>query len=164
MEKLVSWFNISQQLSITQPLSHSPPHPRGGMEERIRKVRVRKLMDWDENSLVIENKIKITIINCNEKENNNNKKREINPQKKKWCKWKTIAHHQMTDAQPVLEQQPPASFPPSLCTAHDIMWYGISLWSVGVSLPGCVPSQLLEHPQPPRWPGSMRSWEVLDLV
>jgi len=30
---------------------------------------------------------------------------------------------------------------------HDTIRYGMSLWSVGVSCPSCVPSQLLAHPQ-----------------
>ena len=68
-----------------------------------------------------------------------------------------IAHHLLTDAQSVPEQWPLASFPPSLYTEHDIIWYGISLWPVGVSCPGCVLSQLLVPPQPSRWQGSMQS-------
>ena len=63
-----------------------------------------------------------------------------------------IAHLQLTDAQPVPEQQPPASFPPSSHAECDAIWSGISLWSVGVSCPGCVPSQDLAHPVP-LWEG-----------
>ena len=37
----VSWFNSSQQLSPTQPLTHLP---HSGMGEKIRRVKVRKLM------------------------------------------------------------------------------------------------------------------------
>ena len=37
----VSWFNPSQQLSTTQPLTHCPPTP--GMGERIRKKKPREL-------------------------------------------------------------------------------------------------------------------------
>ena len=36
--------------------------------------------------------------------------------------------------------------PPALCAEHDAIWSGISLWPVGVSCPGCVPSQLLVPP------------------
>ncbi|KAK4831422.1 hypothetical protein QYF61_017553 [Mycteria americana] len=39
----------------------------------------------------------------------------------------------------------------SLHAEHDAIWYGIALWSAGASCPGCVPSQLLVHPQPTRW-------------
>ena len=57
-----------------------------------------------------------------------------------------IAHHLPTDAQLVPKQQ---SAPlPSLYTEHDIIWYGISLWPVGVSCPGCIPFQLLVPLQP----------------
>ena len=59
-----------------------------------------------------------------------------------------IAHHLPTDAQPVPEQRPPRPASPSLCTEHDVTWYGMSLWPVWVSCPGCAPSQLLVHLQP----------------
>jgi len=29
---------------------------------------------------------------------------------------------------------------------HNVKWHGISLWSVGVSCPSCVPPQPLAHP------------------
>ena len=45
----VLWFNSSWQLSPTEPLAHSTP---GGMGERIRRVKVRKLMGWDKDSLI----------------------------------------------------------------------------------------------------------------
>ena len=67
-----------------------------------------------------------------------------------------IAHHSLTDAQSVPEQQPPASFPPSLNTGHDVTCYGIPNWPVWVRCPGCVPSQLLMPLQLYRWLG-MRS-------
>jgi len=41
--------------------------------------------------------------------------------------------------------------PPAFVAEHDIVWYGISLWSVGISCPGCVLSQLLVHPQTTHW-------------
>ena len=42
---------------------------------------------------------------------------------------------------------PPASFSPVYPRA-DVRWSGTALWSVGVSCPGCVPSQGLAHPVP----------------
>ncbi|KAK4829515.1 hypothetical protein QYF61_005154 [Mycteria americana] len=42
---------------------------------------------------------------------------------------------------------------PALYAEHDAIWYGMSLWSVGVSCPSCVPSQPLVPPQPARWWG-----------
>lgn len=54
-----------------------------------------------------------------------------------------VAHHLLTNAQPVSEQWPLASSPPRSYTDHDPICYGTSLWAVGVSCPGHVPSQLL---------------------
>ena len=34
-------------------------------------------------------------------------------------------------------------FPVAFIAEHAVIWSGISLWSVGVSCPSCVPSQLL---------------------
>ena len=62
---------------------------------------------------------------------------------------------------------PPSFFFPQLYIAeHEVIRYGISLWSVGCipSCPVCVPSQLLVHPQPPRWWGGGRSRKGLDSV
>ena len=67
-----------------------------------------------------------------------------------------IAQHSPNDAQPVPQQWLLASFPPSLYIGHDVTWYGIILWPVWVSCPGCVPSQLLVPLQPSCWLG-MRS-------
>ena len=61
----------------------------------------------------------------------------------------TIAHHLLTDAQPIPELHCPWPTAPSLYTGHDVMWHGIPLWLVGVSRPVWVPSQLLVHSQPP---------------
>jgi len=47
---------------------------------------------------------------------------------------------------------------------HDVIRYGISLWSARVSCPSCVPSQVLVHPQPTRWWGGARSRRDLGSV
>ena len=54
--------------------------------------------------------------------------------------------------------------PPAVYAECDIIWYGISLWSVGVNCPSCVPSQLFGHPQPPHWWGGVRSRNCLGSV
>ena len=41
-----------------------------------------------------------------------------------------------------------SSFLLAFIAEHDVIWYGISLWSLWVSCPGYVPSQDLAHPQP----------------
>ena len=70
-----------------------------------------------------------------------------------------IAHQLLTNVQPVPEQRAatPRPTPSSFIVHHDVTWYGISLWPVWVSCPGCVPSQLLVYCQPPCWQGRMRS-------
>jgi len=58
----------------------------------------------------------------------------------------TTAHHPLTDVQPALEQwSQPLVYSSSLCTEHEVIWYGIPLWPVWVSCPGYGPSQLLVH-------------------
>lgn len=46
----------------------------------------------------------------------------------------------------------PSSHSP-LYAGNDIIWPRIFLWSVGVSCPGCAPSQFLVHPEPAHWWG-----------
>jgi len=53
---------------------------------------------------------------------------------------------------------------PAFIAEHVIIWCGISLWSVGVSSPGCVTSQLLVHLQSPCWWANMRNIKGLDAV
>lgn len=50
----VSLFNPSWQLCPTQPLTH---FPSSGIEERIIRVKVRKLVGWDKDSLIGKYKI-----------------------------------------------------------------------------------------------------------
>ena len=69
-------------------------------------------------------------------------KKEITP-KKRQVMHNAIAHHPLTDARAVI--RPSRATPPSLYTEHDVLWYGISLWLVRLSCPGCAPSQLLVH-------------------
>ena len=70
---------------------------------------------------------------------------------------KTIAHHPLTNTQPVPKQQLPL-WP----TAHsfigfsqDVICYGISLWPIR----SAFPSQLLV-PSQPNWQNSTRSWRT----
>ena len=53
---------------------------------------------------------------------------------------------------------------PTLYAEHDIIWYGISLWPIGFSCPGCVPSQLFVHLNSTRWQSGTRSRKDLDSV
>ena len=54
--------------------------------------------------------------------------------------------------------------PPAFIAEHNVIGYGISLWWVGVSCPGSVPSQYLVHPQGPRWRGGAGHSEGLEAV
>jgi len=78
----------------------------------------------------------------------------------------SITHNRDLGRQkPPLQMSPhlPSSSP-SFYAEHDAIRYGMSLWSVGVSCPCRVPSQLLVHPQPARWWGGVRSRKSLDSV
>lgn len=44
---------------------------------------------------------------------------------------------------------------------HGGILYAISLWPIWVTCPGCVPSKILVHPQPPCSQGSIRSRKIL---
>lgn len=60
-------------------------------------------------------------------------------------------------------QIPPSSFfPRAIIAENDVMLYGISLGSVGVSFASSA--QLLVPPQPPECPGSVGGREVLACV
>jgi len=45
----VSWFNPNQQLSTTRPLTHCS---HTGVGERVGRVKMRKLLGWDKDSLI----------------------------------------------------------------------------------------------------------------
>lgn len=55
-----------------------------------------------------------------------------------------IAHQQPANVRIFPEWQLPSQPSPSLCGEHDAIWSRI--WSVGVSCPRRIPSQLLLHP------------------
>jgi len=57
------------------------------------------------------------------------------------------------ETQPVSKQwlPPKKNPPPSFIAEHDIIQCGPSLWSAGISCPGCVPSQCPVHPQSTHW-------------
>lgn len=55
----------------------------------------------------------------------------------KWEMHNTNAHNFLTYIQTVPKQQLLATFLPSLCAEDGAIEYGISLWSVGISYPGC---------------------------
>lgn len=125
----VSWFNTSQHRSLTQTLAH--PQPRDGVGERIMRTKMTSKSDsWVESMAQKRKKIIIMMV---------------------------IIMTEELDIQNCspLYQCPASSWPVassplshSLCTGHDLIWHGSSLWSLGVICSGCVPSPLLV----PLWP------------
>lgn len=63
------------------------------------------------------------------------RRRERSKTWKKQMMRNTIAHHLLTSAKPVLAAwlAPLLRNSPSLYTGHGVLWYGISLWTVGVT-------------------------------
>lgn len=122
-------------------LSFYRPHP-GRME---RKIKV-KLVCWDKNSAIIENKrkyingkIMLIIIIL--------KKRKEKPTKQQ-VMHNANTHHSMANARLPFLNPDWSLFQitfPSLYTiffiGHGILWCGISLWSVWFTCPGCAASQ-----------------------
>lgn len=102
-----------------------------GREGRIGRVKVRRHIGWDKDSLVIKNK------QPNQKHNKERGK------EKQVMRKKRIAHHHPSP----WAKAGPAYF----CLP------GISLWSAGNSYPICVPSWSLLNPQSPHWWGEVRS-------
>lgn len=88
------------------------------------------------------------------------KNNQTKPNKtRKWCKnhiclpptnWWCPASHW---AKAALANLPSTT---SFITENNVIQYGTSLWSVGVSCPTSVPCQILVHPQPTHWWGNMK--------
>ena len=90
---------------------------------------------------------------------------KLQPKKNKACKSK----HLLPTNRPMASQSPSKGSPrqpppPGSIAQHGLLCCGIPLWSVGLSCPGCVPSQRLGHPQPARWRATQRSRKALDAV
>ena len=118
--------------------------PCSGMGERIRRAKVKKLVGQDKDSLIGKAKAAHT-----SKANQGiHSPLPIGRQ--------AFSHLQESGAPPCVmvtwedkcHHSKHSSLPPALYAEHDVIWCGIILQSVGVSCPGCVPSQLLVYPQP----------------
>jgi len=68
------------------------------------------------------------------------------PKKDKWCNWKQLISWAMSSQSLEQSSTPPCNLPLSFIAEHDVMWHRTSLWWVGISCPGCVPSQLFALP------------------
>lgn len=120
--------------------------------ERTGKVKAGKLLGWDKDSLVGEAKLRMPT-----------------KRNKEWIhyfplagrcssvgKTELIMHNDGLGRQkPMFGMSLPSSFSPSaLIAEHDAIWYGVPLWPVWVSSPGCV----LFHSScsPSSWLGGQR--------
>ena len=154
----MSWFNPSWQPS---PHSHllTPPHPEGWGGESERSV---KLMGWDKNNLIGKAK---AVHASKAKERIHSPLpmgRQVfgHPQENRAPSCVTVTRedkHHNAGCPPLLSSSP------CLYTQHNVIWYGIPLWLVCVTCPGCVRSQFPVPLQPSCWQGP-RNWKVLDLV
>lgn len=122
------------------PPSHSLTHARH-IGQRIRRA---KLTVRDKDSLINKGKTKP-------------KKTQV------MQKQSPITSQQQTDVRPVSEQQLlwKDYSSPIFIADHNIAWYGISLWSVGVNCAGCVPSKPLVHPRAYSLGGQSQKWRML---
>lgn len=76
---------------------------------------------------------------------------------KNWCflEWKNHKTNALIMSSPSFDDEWSSV---AFIAGHDIIWYGISLWSVWVSCPGFVLSQPLAHFQPT---GLWRMWDLV---
>lgn len=72
-----------------------------------------------------------------------------------------IAHHQQTNA---LSSEFMANLSLVFTAEHNVVWYGICLWSAGVSCPSCVTSHLVVLSQPTPWWNGVRSRKGLHFM
>lgn len=128
------------------------------MVERVRTVKVRKLVGWDKDRLV--GKAKAV---CTEKQN-----KEFIQHFPSASRCSAISRK----SNGYLERQSMSlltllSFPvipPALYIDHDATRYRIHLWSFGISCPTQVCSQLLVHSQTSHWWGDVRSRKGVSTV
>ena len=130
------WFNLSWQLSPTQLLAHSP---RVGMGERIGRVKVRKLVGWDKDSFIGKAKATHTSKANQGIHSPLPMGRQVFSHLQES---RAPAHVTVTWEDKCCHSKNPP-LPPS---SPSFLWSGLSLGSVGVSCPSCVPSQPLDHP------------------
>lgn len=143
-----AWVGGSGLTLAASEASHSSfltysPHTPVGWGQRIGRAKVRKVMGEDKNNLIREGKRK-------------KEERKKPPPAKIISDEKAITHHlpqvHRYPASPqALATHPENTLSSIFIAEHDAIWHGISVWSVPVTFPGCVPSRHLAHPQPTHW-------------
>lgn len=116
------WFNSSRQLRST-PLCCR-------MRQRIRKLKVQELMDWDKRQFKRESKScfckQIKMRNLSTTSHWRADVSLSNP-KKQGSSWVTVSWDDQCHHSKCLSF---SFFPSSFIVQHDVTWYGISLWPV----------------------------------
>lgn len=97
-----------------------------GRMERTGRIKTRKLMARDKNSLIWRRQ-----------------------GRREWCKWHPFPTPQSVHKQWPSQKPKIPLLPPPLLLLITVVWYELSLWSIWVSCPSCVLSQPLAHPPPP---------------
>lgn len=153
------WFNPGRHLSTTQQLTAS-----SRMEQRIRQIKVRTLMDWDKDSLIGKAKIVHTIHSLQLVGKCLTDSRKVGFIM--LGKTNTLSLNVLCCVLFTHTHTNSFSFPLDFTAMQNIIWYGISLQPVSACYTVCVPSQLLVHLQPPHWWGSVivRNRRVLNAV
>lgn len=150
----VLWFNLSWKISPMHPLCFL--HQWDGEENQ----RSEKTHELSKDSSIGKAKTTHTSKAHQGSHSSLPMGRQVfsRPQKSRApsCRVVTLEDHH--------SEYPPLPPSRSFYAEHDAVWYGIYHRSVGVSCPACVPSQLLAHPQPPRWRSSRRSRKGLETV
>jgi len=106
------------------------------MGERIRSVKVRKLMAWDKDILVGKAKA-----SCARRKFWVNSVLPVDREILSHCQegralwWRTFTWEDRLHNSKYSSL--PSSFPPALIAEHDVIWYGIFLWSAAVSCHRC---------------------------
>lgn len=140
---LVWWFDLSQHLSPTQPLSHSL-HWDGGENWRCEKthcLRQNHLKRESKSFMHRQSKTRIVVTTFHGQGGF-----QQSPGKPDCIVFNTHLGRQEGLWCPLF-----LLLPPDLYTEHEVSWYGAFLGSFWVCSPVCASSQLLVHPKPPCW-------------
>lgn len=149
----LSWFNPCQHSGLTQLLTHSPT---SGTGESVGRIKAGKLLGWDKGTLIEKAKA----VQTSKAKQGISSLLPMGRQEFSHLLERAGPHHMwwwLGGQTASLQKSPlPPSFP-SLYTEQDVTWSEISLGSLGVTCPSCVPSQ------PPHQCGSTKSRKALAL-
>jgi len=132
---------------LPQPAAkhHTATHllPPSGVRQSIRRVKVRKVMDWDKDILI--SKAKNHVDKKSKIRNSFTTSIQQTGSHTSQGKQDSVTQNGNLGRQTPSFWTPFSFFSQLFIAQHDIIWYKIPLWSVWVSCPSCVPFQLLVH-------------------